>query len=532
LFFIGYSVLLIIALDVIGWFFHGTSRVVENKNAFLVRKNYRLEMFNKVMDLPTNWHKDHHSGDTIDKINKASDQLFEFSRELFIIIQNIVRLLVSIVILSIYDVKPLIMALFCSVLAVVIIKKMDIRLIKHYEAINKAENFISAGVYDYVSNYITIISLRLKKQAVDEMEVRSMSHFPVSLKSYKLNEWKWFFASLIVAVMTAGVLFFNAYNSYRTKGVIVIGTLFILYQYLERIGSSFYAFVWKYSEIVRQNTAVVAAEVISIEYDKLHLSEKYYLPKDWRVLQIKNLFFSYKNEENEKNRKTTVEDVSFKIGNGEKIAFIGVSGSGKSSVLSLLRGLHRPDSVNIFCDGKKLKKGLRHLEDYCTLIPQEPEIFNNTIEYNITLGVHTDRKQLSEVIKLANLSDLIARLEKGLKTNVLEKGVSLSGGEKQRLALARGLLAARASQILLLDEPTSSVDVENEVKIYQNIFAAFPDKTIISAIHSLHLLRNFDYIYLFKDSRLVAEGDFTTLLNDENFKVLWDSYTQEENSRK
>lgn len=528
LLFIGYSVVLIIALDVIGWFFHGTSRVVENKNAFLVRKNFRLEMFNKVMDLPTSWHKDHHSGDTIDKINKASDQLFEFSRELFIIIQNIVRLVTAIIILCFYDVKPLVLALFCSVVAISIIKKMDKKLIKHYETINKAENFISAGVYDYISNYATIISLRLKKQAVDEMELRSMDHFPVSVKSFKLNEWKWFFASLIVAAMTAGVLFLNAYTSYTENGVIVIGTLFILYQYLERIGSSFYAFAWKYSDIVRQNTAVVAVETISAEYDKLHLSEKYYLPKDWKVLQIKKLFFSYKSDEGENTKKTTLDDVSFNITNGKKIALIGTSGSGKSTVLSLLRGLHRPDSVKVYCDGKKLKKGLRHLEDYCTLIPQEPEIFNNTIEYNITLGVHTDRKQLAEVIKLACLTDLIARLEKGFKTSVLEKGVSLSGGEKQRLALARGLLAAKSSQILLLDEPTSSVDVENELKIYQNIFEAFDDKVIISAVHSLHLLRNFDYVYMFKESRLIAEGDFTTLLNDENFKVLWESYSQEE----
>ncbi|MDO8260190.1 MAG: ABC transporter ATP-binding protein, partial [Candidatus Magasanikbacteria bacterium] len=235
-----------------------------------------------------------------------------------------------------------------------------------------------------------------------------------------------------------------------------------------------------------------------------------------------------KNEEDEKNRKTTLDDISFNITNGKKIALIGVSGSGKSTVLSLLRGLHHPDSVKVFCDGKRLRKGLKHLEDYCTLIPQEPEIFNNTIEYNITLGVHTDRKQLAEVIKLANLSELIARLEKGLKTNVLEKGVSLSGGEKQRLALARGLLAAKSSQILLLDEPTSSVDVENELKIYQNLFETFKDKVIISAVHSLHLLRNFDYVYMFKESHLIAEGDFNALLEDDNFKVLWESYSQEE----
>ena len=105
--------------------------------------------------------------------------------------------------------------------------------------------------------------------------------------------------------------------------------------------------------------------------------------------------------------------------------------------------------------------------------------------------------------------------------------MSLSGGEKQRLALARGLLAAWDSQFLLLDEPTSSVDVENELQIYQNIFQTFNDRVIVSAVHSLYLLRHFDYVYMFKESNLVAEGTFSTLMEDENFKVLWQSYNAE-----
>jgi len=327
--------------------------------------------------------------------------------------------------------------------------------------------------------------------------------------------------------MTAAVLFINAYNSYKLRGVIVIGTLFILYQYLDRIGSAFYTFAWKYGEIVRQNAAVVAAEIIQEEYIKLHLEKKYLLPDKWRCLQIKKLFFSYQEEGEQKITKRTINNVSFNVSRQQKIAFIGVSGSGKSTILSLLRGLHEVDSGELFCDGKKLSGGLKHLQEYSTLIPQEAEIFNNSLEYNITLGVHVERQRLAEVTRLANLDTLINRLEKGLKTDVLEKGVSLSGGEKQRLALARGLLAAKDSQILLLDEPTSSVDVENELQIYQNIFQAFKDKVIISAVHSLHLLRYFDYVYMFKEGRLITEGNFKQLLGDENFKVLWESYSQE-----
>jgi ABC-type multidrug transport system fused ATPase/permease subunit len=527
LLFIAYSVSSLVAINIVGWVFHGISRVVENKNAFLVRKNYRQAMFEQVLELPTSWHKDHHSGDTIDKINKASDRLFDFSSELYVIISNVVGLLASIAILALYDVKPIIIALFASIVAVIVILKFDKKLIKNYKTIYKAENYIASGIYDYISNYVTIISLRIKQQAVSEMELRSMKPFAVVQRSNKINEWKWFLSSFIISIMTAGVLYLNAYSSYAANGVIVIGTLFVLYQYLDRIGSAFYTFAWKYSDIVRQNAAIVAAEVIHDEYLKLNLENKYSLPRKWNVIQIKKIFFSYKGEDGEKNEKYTIDNVSLNIEQGRKIAFIGMSGSGKSTILSLLRGLHEADSSSVYCDGKKLKEGLNHLHEYCTLIPQEPEIFNNSIEYNITLGVHTDRKKLERVIELANLSDLISRLEKGLKTNVLEKGVSLSGGEKQRLALARGLLAAEDSQLLLLDEPTSSVDVENELKIYQNIFKAFKNKVVISAVHSLHLLRYFDYVYMFKESKIIAEGSFATLLEDKNFKILWESYSVE-----
>ncbi|HLM84214.1 MAG TPA: ABC transporter ATP-binding protein [Candidatus Bathyarchaeia archaeon] len=524
---IGFGAVLLVALNTLGWLFHGTSRIVENINAFLIEKNYRQTMFEKVMDLPTAWHKDHHSGDTIDKIEKAGDRLNQFAGEIFVVLQNIVGLTVSIAVLAFYDLKTIVIALFAAVVAILVILKFDERLLAKYKLINKAENFISAGIFDYISNFMTIISLRLKGRAAKEMENRSMKHLGLSVRSYKINELKWFLSSTIIWMMTAVVLYWNAYGSIKTQGVVVIGTLFILYQYLSRIGGVFYTFAWKYSDTVRQNSAIVAAQIIEDEYSKLHLAKKYALPADWNVIQIKKLFFFYKEAETGKNETKALSDVSMHIERGKKIALIGTSGSGKSTILSLLRGLHPVDSASVFCDGKKLEKELRHIFDHCSLIPQEPEIFNNTIEYNICLGVRIEKKKLFKFIAMANLSDLISRLPQGLKTSVLEKGVSLSGGEKQRLALARGLMAAEDSPLLLLDEPTSSVDVANESEIYENIFKNFKDKTIISAIHSLHLLKNFDYIYMFKDSRIIAEGTFHEILEDENFKVLWQNYNAE-----
>jgi ABC-type multidrug transport system fused ATPase/permease subunit len=107
-----------------------------------------------------------------------------------------------------------------------------------------------------------------------------------------------------------------------------------------------------------------------------------------------------------------------------------------------------------------------------------------------------------------------------LDSSIVEKGVNLSGGEKQRLALARGLLASEDKDILLLDEPTSSVDMNNELIIYQNIFEAFKGKTIISSIHRLHMLSLFDTVHFFKNGKIIASGSFDELNQiQRSFKI-------------
>jgi ABC-type multidrug transport system fused ATPase/permease subunit len=114
-------------------------------------------------------------------------------------------------------------------------------------------------------------------------------------------------------------------------------------------------------------------------------------------------------------------------------------------------------------------------------------------------------------------------LPDGLLTYIQEKGVNLSGGQKQRLALARGILAAQNSSIVLLDEPTSSIDPGTEKKIYGSLFNAFSDKAVVSSLHRLHLLKDFDYIYILKDGSVIDEGTFDNLSRYSLvFKEMWD----------
>ena len=519
---------LLLVKEIVFWVFHGTARVMETRTGFLVGRNYTNAKIKKVLSLPVEWHKDHHSGDTIDKINRGAAAITGFSEFVtFQIVYAVVSTIGSIVILFFFDVFAAVIALVFSFIVLFSIVRFDRKLDKYYREINEYSNKVSAAIFDYISNIFTVISLRLKRTVRKEMDSRLMASFEVHKKQTLLNEIKWGYASIAIACMTVIVLIFKAYRDYTTTGIILIGTLYILYGYLATVGDTFFRFAEMYGRIVTFNSSIVSAYPIDEEYKKINRNEGGRLPKKWEEIDIKNVSFSYDKE----GKQAHLDDINLKIKRGKKIAFIGESGSGKSTILTVIRGLYSPENGKVVVDGLEEEKGFAKLKEHVTLIPQDPEIFNNSIKYNLTMDLPYSAEEIKEAIELAQFEKVVKRLEKGLATNVLEKGVSLSGGEKQRLALARGILAAKSSSIILMDEPTSSVDNANEVKIYDNIFNKFKNKAVISSIHRLNLLNKFDYIYMFEDGKIVAEGTFADLKSNTKFHKVWRKYLHEKDEK-
>jgi ATP-binding cassette subfamily B protein len=512
---------LLLVVNVSFWIFHGIGRYIETRNGFFVNCNYVNSKIGKVLELPVKWHKDHHSGDTIDKINKGSSGISAFSSYItFRLISAVVGIFGSLTILFFVDFRIASFALIYSCLVLLAIFKMDKKLVGYYRALNKKSNRVAAGIYDYISNIITIITLRFKKTVQVEINSRLMESEELSKKASILNETKWGFASIAINIMIVLSLSFRAYSDFYSGGIILVGTLYMLYGYLKNVGETFYQFASLYGEVSKYNANLNNAKPIDNAFEEVKEDMSKDLPINWKVIEFKDIDFSY----NEKGKTKHLEKVSFKFKKGEKIALVGESGSGKSTMLTLLRGLYSPDKGDVYCDGKKMDSGFSRLKNNITLIPQEPEIFNDSVKNNITMGTRYAKDDLSEVAYMSQLKKVIDKLDKGLDTNVLEKGVSLSGGEKQRLALARGLLAAKKSDIVLLDEPTSSVDSENEMKIHDSIFSKFKDKTIISSIHRLHLLNRFDYVYLFEKGKIVAQGSLSEIKKNSKFMRIWQKY--------
>jgi ATP-binding cassette, subfamily B, bacterial len=279
-----------------------------------------------------------------------------------------------------------------------------------------------------------------------------------------------------------------------------------------------------YSDLVRMDTDVRGIQPILNDIKRLaHLPQGEATARQWHILDVNNLVFHHGSDE----RGKIFNQIDFSVKRGEKIALIGTSGGGKSTLLNLLSGLYTPTHVELKIDGFAFET-LEPLQTITTLIPQDPEIFENTILFNITMDLPTEEAEVRHVVKLAGFSDVLEALPNGLETDIREKGLNLSVGQKQRLALARGLFAARFSSLILMDEPTSSVDLTTEKAILSGVINAFPEAAMIVSLHRLHLLPKFDKVIMISKGEVLASGPLPELLNNPGpVRDLWLSYQDE-----
>lgn len=516
---------LYLLIHFVDWAFHGFARVMERTLAFNLSRNFLQEMYHKVLRLPVKWHQDNHSGATINRVRKAYEALKEFFQNGFMYVHAFAKFGFSFAAMLYFS--PLFgsIGIALGALAMYIIFKFDKPFIRYQRETNEKEHVVSATLFDSLSNIITVITLRLEKRMESGLLKKVLDIFPPFRKKIVINEWKWFTVDGIVAMIYCIVTLGYLYQNYVPGQLFLIGGLVTMIGYVERFTSVFHDIAWQYNQIVNQHTDVQTAQNIFDAYEKQHLPESAAaLPQGWKKIQIRQLNYVHELDgvSTEGQYRPGLHDLNIQIERGKRIALIGESGSGKSTLLALMRGLYPPKpGLELTADGQSYAQ-LDVLSDYITLFPQEPEIFENTIEYNITLGLPFSKEEVMRVCETAHFSEVVEQLPSGLESNIREKGVNLSGGQKQRLALARGVLAAKDSDIVLLDEPTSSVDPKTELMIYERMFQDFADKAIVSALHRLHLLVHFDYVYVMENGRVVDEGTFEYLReNSAAFQEMW-----------
>ncbi|MEI6805292.1 MAG: ABC transporter ATP-binding protein [Myxococcaceae bacterium] len=484
--------------EVIFWAFHGPSRMIERVVAFSTSVNYRRYFLEGILSLRLHWHSEHDSGDTIDKVEKATDGMLEFSENVYQIIQVVSRIIGTTAILIWFSPRIGVSVFVCVMGIFGVVLQFDRCLIPQYRILCELANKASAAVFDALSNITTIKILRIESA----IHTGVLSWFEASRTLHKknayLNEWKWCVGILLFRIIAVLPIGFYLHQQGTDLDVGRFSTLFL---YLSELVLALFVFGSQYELLTQWKSEVLNAEPIERAFSQ-NLKVTRNPIKSWKKLKIQGLSFRY----DEQREALLLNGVSMEIKSGERIAIIGESGSGKTTLLKILHGLCPNARASLQIDSQAaFDASLAELDFRTTLVPQEPEIFSATIRENITLGMPCDDKKILEFAKLAVFDGVIAGLPKGLESVINEKGVNLSGGQKQRLALTRALLFGADKDLILLDESTSSVDPENERRIYENILKHFEKKTIISSIHKTNLLPFFNRILKFRQGCLYEQ---------------------------
>ena len=215
-------------------------------------------------------------------------------------------------------------------------------------------------------------------------------------------------------------------------------------------------------------------------------------------------------------------DVSLTIAKGESIGVVGPSGAGKSTLIDLLLGLLEPTAGRITVDGRDITSAMRSWRRHIGYVPQEPFVLDDTIRRNVAFGVsdaEIDDGRVRAALRLAQLTDAVAGLPRGLDTMLGERGTRLSGGQRQRVAIARALY--HEPEVLIFDEATSALDTPTERELIAALEALRGVKTLVVIAHRLTTVRRCDRLALLRDGRLAAVGSYDDLLaRDAGFREM------------
>ncbi len=230
-------------------------------------------------------------------------------------------------------------------------------------------------------------------------------------------------------------------------------------------------------------------------------------------IKFKQVSYNYTNSKNK-----AVKDVSIEISKGTSVGIIGRSGAGKSTLVDIILGLLKPKSGEVIIDGENIDKDKNLWQTQIGYVPQNIYLLDDSIKNNITFGISEndiDERLLLEVIEMSQLKNLVNSLPKNINTVVGNRGAKLSGGERQRIGIARALY--NKPKIMVLDEATSSLDIDNENKILNEIYDNKKDKTLIIISHRNNTVKFCDSIYVMEDGRVVDNGSFQKIMKKYDY---------------
>ena len=501
--------------------FHHYGRYLQSRVAYCARMFTMRKIFNCLMRFPLRWHVEHHSGENLSKLNRSVGAVdLMIGTYIWQIIECSVKVVFAGVAIFALDYKISLAVITLSFLTIAFMIIINRVLTDRLRRNNIFYNKINRILVDYMSNVVTVKTLRVESSARKHLADQRTEGLRLAQRIASFMEIKWGAVTMGSGLVISVSLALYFYKYYGQKEPINIAEVYVLLNYLDRIFQAIGSFTGYYSGLIESSTAYEdGMKIIEAAENTPEKTNCGLFNDNWNAVSLKKLNFSYVGGE-----KVGLNNVRFEFRRGDKIALVGPSGSGKSTLLKVLGGLLQPDSYALSTDLQSAL-ALDDFIDNCLLIPQEPEIFSENVIYNLTMGEEFDSKEISFFVSLCKLDLVLSKLPLGLYSSLAEKGLNLSVGEKQRVALARGLLRAGNRELILLDEPTSSLDPKTEKDIFLGVLYHFADRTIVSSCHRLNLIPLFDKIVFMSQSQVLETGTFDELIAARgHFYRAWDDY--------
>ncbi len=471
----------------------------------------------KALELPYHDFEDQRSGETLGKLQKVKIDCEKF---ITLSISMIFQSLIGIIFVVVYAVNihwllgPIFLATVPVIAFISSVLGKKIKLVS--KKIVGETTALAGATTESLRNIELVKSLGLTNQEVNRLNSTTIKILGLELKKVRFIRSLSFVQGTIVHLMRTSLVF--ALYLFVFKEIIKPGDLITL--------MFFSFFIFNPLQELGNVIAVYNETQVSMEnFNKLINSKSEEKPLNPnKIGTITNLQFNNITFKHQTAKTAAVNNISFNASAGQTIAFVGPSGSGKTTLVKMLVGLYKPNEGNIFYNHKNVNEiDLDEIRTQLGFVTQDPQLFSGTIKDNLLFVKPTATDdEINDVLQKASCQNLLSRAENGIYTTIGEGGIKVSGGEKQRLSIARALL--RKPNLLIFDEATSALDSITEEEITQTIRSISSQQNQITVLiaHRLSTIMHADKIFVLEQGTIIEEGKHIDLLNEKGlYYAMW-----------